>query len=68
MTTTQALRYERRRRREIERQRKLRETLLAILTILYILAAFTFAGTMDYYDDQRELAYWAERGVTVGRW
>ena len=68
MTAQQALRQERRQQRELQRKQQAREMFLAFLTLLLILAAFTFAGTQDYIDEQRELAYWAERGITIQRW
>ena len=68
MTAQQALRYGRRRQLELQRKQRARETLLAILTLLFIFAAFAFAGTNDYHDDSLELARWEEQGVTVYRW
>ena len=68
MSTAQALRYERRRRQELERQRRIRETILAILALAYMLFAFAVAGTLDYQDETRDLALWQERGVTIQRW
>lgn len=68
MTAQQALRYERRRQLELQRKQRASETLLAILTLLFILAAFAFAGTNDYQDEQREVAYWESQGITIHRW
>lgn len=68
MTAQQALRHERRLQRELERREQARETVLAILIATLVFAAFVLAGTCDYQDEQRELAYWESRGVTVQRW
>ena len=68
MTAQQAMRYERRRQRELEQRKQFRDTITAILVILFILAAFALAGAMDYQDEMNQLAYWAERGVTIQRW
>ena len=68
MTTTQFMRYERRSRRELERRRRIRDAVRAGIIIAFALLAFSIAGTMDYHDQQSELAYWAERGVSIQRW
>lgn len=68
MTAQQALRYERRAQRELQRKQQVRETVLAILFILYILVAFAIVGTMDYQTEQAEIARWQERGVTLQGW
>lgn len=68
MTAQQALRYERRAQRELQRKQQVRETVLAILFILYILVAFAIVGTMDYQTEQAEIARYQERGVTIQRW
>ena len=68
MTAQQALRYERRAQRELQRKQQVRETVLAILFILYIFVAFAIAGTSDFHDEQREIAYWESQGVTIHRW
>ena len=67
MTAQQAMRYERRRQRELQRQREIKDTLMGILVILFILAAFAFAGTMDYHDEQAQLAYWESQGIHIAR-
>ena len=70
MTTSQALRKERRRQRLIEEQRarqELVEAIIGIVLVLMLVAAFAYVGTTDYQDEQREAAYWAERGVTISR-
>jgi len=67
MTTSQAMRYERRRQRAERERQELQDALLAILFGLLILAAFAIAGTMDYQDEQRQATYWANRGVTIQR-
>lgn len=68
MAAQQALRYERRAQRELQRRQQVRETVLAILFILYILVAFAIAGTSDFHDEQSEIAYWESQGVTIHRW
>lgn len=52
MSTSQALRYERRRQRELHERQEIRETVAGILAIVLILTAFALAGTMDYHDQQ----------------
>lgn len=68
MTAQQALRQKRRRQRDLQRKQQVRETILAVLTLLFILIAYVFAGTQDYIDEQRQIALWEERGVTIQRW
>lgn len=68
MTAQQALRRKRRRQRDLQRKQQVRETILAVLTLLFILIAYVFAGTQDYIDEQRQIALWEERGVTIQRW
>ena len=50
------------------RKGRIRETILAILALAYMLFAFAAAGTLDYQDETRDLALWQERGVTIPRW
>ena len=52
MSTSQALRYERRRQRELHERQEVRETIAAILALVLTLAAFAIAGTMDAHDEQ----------------
>ena len=68
MSTTQAARMARREReRQIRRERTI-ETVKGIVFIALLLFAFAVAGTVDRADEQRELAYWADRGIEVQRW
>ena len=67
MTNAQARAHRRADRAAKERQERI-NLLLAILFLVYVFFAFGIAGACDYADDQRELAYWAERGVTIQRW
>ncbi|MBQ9317405.1 MAG: hypothetical protein IJ203_11375 [Atopobiaceae bacterium] len=67
MTAQQAMRMKRR-RIQAEQQRKERIELLAgIAALIFILIAFAIAGTMDYQDEQRELAYWESQGIHIVR-
>lgn len=68
MTTTQAMRYERRRQRELERCQRIRETIQIAVFIFFALLAFCMAGTMDYQDEQAQLAHWESQGITIQRW
>lgn len=68
MTAQQALRHERRMQRELQRRQQVKETVLSVLFILFLLAAFAFAGTNDFQDEQRELAFWESQGITIHRW
>ena len=52
MSTSQALRNERRRQRELKERQEIRETIAGILAIVLILATFALAGTMDAHDEQ----------------
>lgn len=52
MSTSQALRYERRRQRELRERQEIRETIAGILALVLTLAAFAIAGTMDAHDEQ----------------
>lgn len=66
--TTQAMRRERRAQRaEAERTERIQLAMSALL-LVFLFLAFCFSGTSDFIDDQRELAYWAGRGVTIQRW
>ena len=73
MTNSQALRLERRRREEMLAKRArlaLHETILLILMLLVAIALMCVAegGVSDAEIEARELAYWAEQGVTIQRW
>ena len=74
MTETQALicqrrqaRLERRQERIEQERRELRETILGIVALIFLLMAFIWAGTMDYQDEQREIAYWESQGIHIVR-
>lgn len=54
--------------RELQRKQQVKETVLSVLFILFLLVAFAFAGTNDFQDEQRELAFWESQGVTIHRW
>lgn len=68
MTTTQTLRLERRRQKELERRRRIREAVEVTIFLIFALLAFGWAGAMDYQDDQAQLDYWQSQGVTIQRW
>lgn len=68
MEQIRLMRYERHRQRELERQRKVRDFIIFLLTATLTLLAFSVAGTSDLQDEQRQLDYWADRGVTIQRW
>lgn len=68
MTIAQQMRLERRRRRELERKRRIREAIQITVFILLAILAFGWAGSMDYQDEVNQLNYWQERGVTIQRW
>ena len=60
MTTSQALRAERRAERErIDREERV-QTALAALFLIALLAVFAVAGTMDYHDQMVYQQTWAE--------
>ena len=60
MTTSQALRAERRAQRErMERDERV-QTALAALFLIALLAVFAVAGTMDYHDEQVYRESWYE--------
>lgn len=67
MTTTQAMRLERRRRESERRAQAAKDAIIGILTGLLLVAAFGLAGTLDYPDEQRESAQWEAQGVTIVR-
>lgn len=70
MTKSQALRYERRRQEELQRQRArqaLKDAIVGILVMLALIALFAIVGTMDYEDEQREIAYWESHGIHIAR-
>lgn len=70
MTKSQALRYERRRQEELQRQRArqaLKDAIVGILVMLVLIALFAIVGTMDYEDEQREIAYWESQGIHIAR-
>lgn len=68
MTTSQAMRYERRRQRELERKQRIREAAYAAALITFVLLVFGWAGALDCQADQAELARWEAQGVTIQRW
>lgn len=68
MTATQTMRYKRRVARVAQERRERTERALAVVLLLFMLIAFAIGGTMDYHDDQAELASWQELGITVQRW
>lgn len=68
MTAAQALRHERRQMLAEKRRRERIQMAKAILAVIFVLALYALAGTMDYHDDQAQLAFWEEQGVTVQRW
>lgn len=55
MTEAQMLRMERQRRLAEVKRRERIETLKGIIAIIVILAAFAFAGTLEYEDRVRSL-------------
>ena len=73
MTTTQTLRYERR-RREAERIERARQTLWQTITV--ILVCLLFATLMGLAEgglsepelEAREIALWESQGISVSRW
>lgn len=68
MTPAQELRLERRRAvAEMRRERRL-AIIKGTIAVLLALAAFCVAGTLDYHDEQAELARWESLGITVARW
>lgn len=48
MSTSQAMRIERRRMQELQRRREAKQALQGAVAIVLILLAFAFAGTVDY--------------------
>lgn len=68
MTATQMMRHQRRVARVAQERRERTERALAVVLLLFMLVAFAIGGTMDYHDDQAELASWQELGITVQRW
>jgi len=68
MTATQMMRHQRRAARVAQERREKTERALAVVLLLFMLVAFAIGGTMDYHDDQAELASWQELGITVQRW
>ena len=73
MTTTQALRYERR-RQEAERIERARQTLWQTITV--ILVCLLFATLMGIAEgglsepelEAREIAFWESQGISISRW
>lgn len=68
MSTTQAMRYERRAARAAQERRERCEMAAGIAALIVFLLAFAIAGTMDFQDEQRELAFWESQGITIQRW
>ena len=60
MTTSQALRAERRAQRARLDHDERMQTALAAITLILILAVFAVAGTMDFHDQQVYRQSWAE--------
>ena len=68
MTTSQAMRCQRRAARVAQERQERTEKVLAIFGLIFILIAFAIVGTMDYQTEQAEVARWQARGVTIHRW
>ena len=68
MTTSQAMRCQRRAARVAQERQERTEKVLAIFGLIFILLAFAIVGTMDYQTEQAEIARWQERGVTLQGW
>ena len=68
MTEQQALRQERIRMREELRRQRIVETIQGVVLVALLVLAFAFAGTLDFEDEQRALAFWESQGVTIQRW
>lgn len=45
----------------------LREAIIGMLVTLILIALFSIVGTMDYQDEQREIAYWESQGIHIAR-
>ena len=54
------------RRAQVQRERRWEE-IKTIAVIVFLMLAFMFAGTLDYQDEQREMEYWHNQGITVTR-
>lgn len=73
MTNAQALRLERRRREEMLARRAQTAigeaiVIMAMLLIAIALMCVAEGGVSDAELEAREVAYWAEQGVTIQRW
>lgn len=68
MTAQQTLRYERRQMLAEKRRRERIQMAKAILAMISVLVLYALAGTIDYHDDQAQLASWSERGIAIQRW
>ena len=68
MTKSQTMRLERRAARVAQERKHAFDMAVGIATLLFILLAFALAGTSDFQNEQRELAYWESQGVTITRW
>ncbi len=66
--STYAMRQARRERRAARERKERIDLAIAIVTLFLMLVAFGIAGTFDYEDEQRQLAFWAERGVVLQEW
>lgn len=54
----------------MQRQRArqaLKDAIVGILVMLVLIALFAIVGTMDYEDEQREIAYWESQGIHIAR-
>lgn len=67
MTQAQALRYRRRAERRARKREQARETAFGLIFLLMLLLAFGWAGSMDYEDETREIAYWESQGINIVR-
>lgn len=73
MTDTRSIRLERRRREEqLTRMASiaLKEAIMIMVMLLIAIALMCVAegGVSDAELDAREVAFWAEQGVTIQRW
>lgn len=68
MSSTQAIRHERRAARVAQERAQKTETIMATVMLILAILAFAAAGTIDYQDQQAQASYWAEQGVTLQGW
>ncbi len=68
MTKSQRMRQERRERERQQRRENALQLTFGIIALALLLVIYGIAGAEDRRTEERQIAYWESRGVTIARW